>query len=126
VHGDFNTNNVLYDERLDRVHFIDVHRSGPGDYAQDIGVLLVSNLRTPIADGRLVRQLERLNGLIEEFAVGFGELVGDTHVRARLVLSQARSYLTSSRLVTDRAFARFIYLKGVRWLERALDLGAAA
>ena len=54
LHGDFNANNVVYDAEQDRVHFIDVHRSGQGDYLQDIGVLLVSNVRNPIEDGRVV------------------------------------------------------------------------
>jgi phosphate uptake regulator len=125
IHGDFNSNNILYDERHDEIHFIDVHRSGPGDYLQDIGVLLVSNLRNPIEDPRIVRELERLNGLIAEFAGEFARLIGDTHFETRLVLSQARSFLTSSRLVTDPAFARSIFLKGVRWLERAVGLAAA-
>src|SRR5262249_25835410 len=35
IHGDFNTNNIVYDPRQDALHFIDVHRSGPGDYALD-------------------------------------------------------------------------------------------
>ncbi len=55
IHGDFNTNNIIYAAPIDRVHFIDVHRSGSGDYAQDIGVFLVSNLRTP-APGRRTRR----------------------------------------------------------------------
>ena len=52
LHGDFNANNIVYDAETDRVHFIDVHRSGQGDYLQDIGVLLVSNVRNPIEDGQ--------------------------------------------------------------------------
>src|SRR5207247_1612558 len=64
IHGDFNTSNVVYDAGRDRVHFIDVHRSGQGDYVQDIGVLLVSNLRNPIEDPRIVAELRRLNRLI--------------------------------------------------------------
>jgi aminoglycoside phosphotransferase (APT) family kinase protein len=126
IHGDFNTNNILYNERRDEIHFIDVHRSGRGDYAQDIGVLLVSNLRNPIQDARIIRELERLNCLIADFTGEFARLIGDEHFETRLVLSQARSLLTSSRLVTDPAFARVIYLKGVRWLERAVALAAAA
>jgi hypothetical protein len=63
IHGDFNTNNIIYDARRDRVHFIDVHRSRPGDYAQDIGVFLVSNLRYPAGRAHR-RRFERLNGII--------------------------------------------------------------
>jgi len=126
LHGDLNTNNILYDERLDRVHFIDVHRSGLGDYLQDVGVLLVSNLRNPIDDPRIVGDLERLNGLVADFAAAFARLIGDEHFETRLLLSQARSLLTSSRLVLDPVFARRIYLQGVRELERAVVRAAAA
>src|SRR5437867_3844799 len=45
LHGDFNANNIVYDPEQDRVHFIDVHRSGHGDYLQDIGVLATSTPR---------------------------------------------------------------------------------
>jgi Ser/Thr protein kinase RdoA (MazF antagonist) len=68
IHGDFNTSNVMYDGRRDRVHFIDGDRSGTGDYAQDIGVFLVSNVRTPLQDAEVVGQLERINALVTAFA----------------------------------------------------------
>src|SRR5262245_56802291 len=61
IHGDFNTNNVVYDPRLDAVHFIDVHRSGPGDYLQDIGVFVVSSLRSPDQDPTVMTEHQRLN-----------------------------------------------------------------
>jgi phosphate uptake regulator len=125
IHGDFNTNNVIYDPHHDRVHFIDVHRSGPGDYAQDIGVLLVSNLRTPLEDARLGEDLERLNGMIRDFAGEFAALIGDAHFETRLTLAQARSFITSARLVTDADFARRLYLQGLRLLERAATAVAA-
>jgi aminoglycoside phosphotransferase (APT) family kinase protein len=124
LHGDFNTNNIVYDPAHDRVHYIDVHRSGLGDYVQDVGVLLVSNLRMPIQDPRLRADLVRLNGYIREFAAEFARLVGDTHFDARLTVAQARSFITSSRLVADTDFARAIFLQGVRLLEQAADRAA--
>ena len=124
LHGDFNTNNIVYDAARDRVHYIDVHRSGTGDYVQDIGVLLVSSLRTPIQDPRLRAELARVNGLIHRFAAEFARLIGDAHFDVRLRLSQARSFITSGRLVTDGAFARDIFLRGVRLLERAVERAA--
>lgn len=125
LHGDFNTNNIVLDAAAGRVHFIDVHRSGAGDCAQDIGVLLVSNLRHPIQDTRIRAELARLNRLIEGFAAEFARLVDDEHFDARLRLSMARSFITSGRLVTDPDFAREIYLKGVRLLERVAAVPAA-
>ena len=125
IHGDFNTNNVIYDPHRDRVHFIDVHRSGQGDYAQDIGVLLVSNLRTPLESARLTRDMERLNALIRDFAAEFAALVGDPHFATRLTLAQARSFITSARLVPDAEFARRLYLRGLQLLERTATAVAA-
>jgi phosphate uptake regulator len=125
LHGDFNTNNIVYDAAADHVHFIDVHRSGSGDYVQDIGVLLVSNLRQPIQDPRIQTELARLNRLVEGFAAEFARRIGDTHFGVRLMLSQARSFITSGRLVTDPDFARDIYLRGVRLLERTVANVAA-
>ena len=124
IHGDFNTNNVFYDEKTDRIHLIDVHRSGPGDYLQDIGVLLVSNVRNPLTEDRLYDEMRRLNQVIADFAAEFARMVGDEHFERRLVLSRARSLITSGRLVADSAFARSIFLQGVHWLERVT--GAAA
>jgi aminoglycoside phosphotransferase (APT) family kinase protein len=124
IHGDFNTNNVIYDAHLDRVRFIDVHRSGLGDYLQDVGVFLVSNLRNPLGDTGLIADLERINRLVVEFAEEFGRLVGDEHFQTRLLLSQARSLITSARVVTDTELARSLYLRGVRLLEKSV--GAVA
>jgi len=124
LHGDFNANNIVYDAETDRIHFIDVHRSGHGDYLQDIGVLLVSNVRNPIEDGRVAADLERLNELVRDFALEFARLIGDDHFETRLILSQARSFITSGRVVTDFEFARSIFLQGVRLLERATTLVA--
>src|SRR5262245_63183748 len=124
LHGDFNANNIVYDFDTDRVHFIDVHRSGQGDYLQDIGVLLVSNVRNPIEDGQIAADLTRLNELIREFALEFARRVDDNHFETRLTLSQARSFITSARVVADFEFARSIFLQGVRLLERATAIAA--
>jgi phosphate uptake regulator len=124
LHGDFNANNIVFDEEQDRVHFIDVHRSTHGDYLQDIGVLLVSNLRSPLADEGLAADLNRLNEQIRDFAAEFARLVGDDHFEARLTLSQARSLITSGRVVADFQFARDIFLQGVHLLERAAAIAA--
>ena len=125
LHGDLNTNNVVVDAQHDRVHFIDVHRSGPGDYLQDIGVLLVSSVRTPLPDVRLGAEVARLNRLIHGFAAEFGRLVSDEHFEVRLMLARARSFITSGRIVTDAELARDIYLQGVWLLERAAVAAAA-
>ena len=42
LHGDYNTNNILYDAENDCIHYIDLHRSADGDLAQDISVYMLS------------------------------------------------------------------------------------
>jgi phosphate uptake regulator len=124
LHGDFNTNNIVYAAAHDRMHFIDVHRSGHGDYLQDIGVLLVSNLRHPIQEPRVLAELKRLNHLVYDFAAEFARLVGDAHFETRLSLSIARSFITSGRLVTDPEFSRAIFLQGIHHLEQTAERAA--
>jgi phosphate uptake regulator len=124
IHGDLNTNNIVYEARHDRIHFIDVHRSGPGDYVQDIGVYMVSNIRTPLQDAGLLAAMAQLNALIHDFAGEFARLVGDEHFETRLTLARARSLITSARLFTDREFSRTLYLQGVRLLERTARVPA--
>jgi phosphate uptake regulator/aminoglycoside phosphotransferase (APT) family kinase protein len=118
IHGDFNTNNVILNPRTDALHFIDVHRSGRGDYLQDLGVLLVSLVRNPLGERRLNADMERLEALIIEFGAGFAAHIADTQFERRLMLSRARSFVTSARVVTEPDFARVLYLRGVRLLER--------
>ena len=124
IHGDFNTNNVIYDARGDRVRFIDVHRSGPGDYLQDVSVFVVSNLRTPIQAARIQGDVARVNDLVVEFAAEFARGIGDRHFGARLPLAQARSFITSARVVADAELARDLYLRGVRLLDQCAQAAA--
>jgi aminoglycoside phosphotransferase (APT) family kinase protein len=124
IHGDLNTNNVIYDREGDRIHFIDVHRSGPGDYVQDIATLLVSNVRVPLDHPGVRADLERLNEVITGFARSFASLIGDEHVGMRLTLARARSFITSARLVADIEFARRLYLQGVHLLEQVSGIAA--
>ncbi len=126
LHGDFNTNNVVLDPATERVHFIDVHRSGPGDYAQDVGVLLVSNLRHPIQDVRIRAELARLNRLIEGFASEFAP-AGERRALRRAPHAVRRRARCSRPAAWSRDpdFAREIYLHGVRLLERAAAVPAA-
>jgi hypothetical protein len=72
----------------------------------------------------MAADLSRINELVREFALEFARLVGDDHFETRLTLSQARSFITSGRVVADFEFARAIFLQGVRLLERAIALPA--
>ena len=93
-------------------------QAATGDYVQDVGVLLVSNVRTPIDDSVLESQMKRINGVIHAFAAEFAALVGDPHFATRLDLARARSFITSARLVTDVDFARRLFLQGIQLLDR--------
>ena len=102
---------------MDRVHFIDVHRSGLGDYLQDVGVFLVmSNLRHPIQDGRpRAPTWPASTAWSTGFAAEFARLVGDEHFQSRLlaVAGPLPHHLRPAGRPTRTSRAE-IYLHGVR------------
>jgi phosphate uptake regulator len=117
IHGDFNLNNVIWDSRDERIHYVDLNRSCQSDYVQDVSVFLASNFRLPIFD----RQLRaRINEVIQDFlgfAAGFAADHGDATFQARLALGLARSFFTSTRFEFNQKFAtqmfrRSMYLFG--------------
>lgn len=117
IHGDFNVDNVIYDDRQKEVRFIDLHRSRMGDYAQDISTFLVSNHRLQVFDP-VVRR--RINGIINafyDFVVRYAETAGDASFSARLALGVARSFATSARFVLDKAVAREMFMRSRYLLE---------
>lgn len=120
IHGDFNTNNVVYDHDAERVHFIDFYRSDEGDYVQDVSVFLMSNFRIPLF-GHAER--ERLNWTIRhfyDFALGFAAEHGDETFQARLALGLARSFYTSTRFELNQKFAKEMFLRSHFMLEKVL------
>jgi len=120
IHGDFNTNNVVYDHERQQVHFIDLYRSTEGDYVQDVAVFLISNFRVPLL-GRQER--DRLNWVIAQFldfACGFAEEIGDVTFHARLALGLARSLYTSTRFELNPKFSKEMYLRAHFLMEKTL------
>jgi phosphate uptake regulator len=120
IHGDFNTNNVVYDHERQQVHFIDLYRSTEGDYVQDVAVFLVSNFRVPLK-GRQER--DRLNWVIAqflEFAAAFAGEMGDTTFQARLALGLARSLYTSTRFELHPKFSKEMCLRAHFLMEKTL------
>ena len=105
IHGDFNTNNIVYSQDDQRIHYIDLHRSRTGDYVQDVAVLLVSNFRMPVFDAALRTRLNNVSqhfyGFFREFALEQGDITFDI----RLCLALARSFLTSTRFEVNKGFA---------------------
>ncbi len=70
--------------------------------------------------------MDKINRLVAEFAGDFARLVGDERFEVRLWLSQARSLITSARLVSDYDFAKGLFLRGVHLLERATQPAGVA
>lgn len=120
IHGDFNTNNVVYNHDRQRVHFIDLYRSDEGDYTQDVAVFLVSNFRVPLF-GRAER--DRLNTVIRlfhSFAMAFAAEQGDATFQARLAMGLARSLLTSTRFELNARFAKEMFMRSHFLMEKLL------
>lgn len=120
IHGDFNINNIIYDPSSGRVHFIDLYRSGEQDYMQDVSVFLVSNFRLPVFTPDTRENLNDVSVNFLEFARGFAREKGDTAFNARLALSLARSFITSTRFEYRNDFARTMLFRGVYLMEKLL------
>jgi phosphate transport system regulatory protein PhoU len=117
IHGDLNANNIFYLPDTGRIQFIDVHRSGYGDYLQDVTVFLISLVRHPFAASAPFAG--RVWQVVEQRVRAFSASIGDAAFSPRYRLGLARSYLTSARLLRDGGFARGLFLRGVRLLEEA-------
>ena len=117
-HGDFNLDNVIYDARQRRVHFIDVHRSSHMDYAQDVSVFLISSFRMPVFDRKLRQRLNRVIISFYEFASAFAEDNGDETFQARLGLGLVRSFVTSTRFELERILAENMIQRAAYLLRR--------
>lgn len=112
IHGDFNSNNIVYRPAERRIHYIDLHRSRDGDYLQDVSVLLVSIFRLPVTDQLLRARLNRTIAGFLDFSRNFARRSGDDTVEARLCLGLARSFVTSCRFEFKTRFARDMFQRG--------------
>ncbi|NVB42458.1 phosphotransferase [Pseudenhygromyxa sp. WMMC2535] len=124
IHGDFNTDNIIVNLGERRVHLIDLHRSRPFDYLQDVSVLIVSNFRLKIFDPGPRRRLDQVSREFFRYAKGFAAAHGDASFQARLALGLARSLLTSTRFEMDPEFSAAMALRARYLLERLLDFRA--
>lgn len=121
IHGDFNTDNVIVNLAQRRVHLIDLHRSRPFDYLQDISVFIVSNFRIKIFEAAPRRRLDAVSRELHGFAREFARAHADATFDARLALGLARSLLTSTRFEMDPEFSSVMQLRARYLLERLLD-----
>jgi phosphate uptake regulator len=118
IHGDFNTNNVVYSHGEQKIHFIDLHRSTYGDYVQDVAVFLVSNYRIPVFNPALRFRLNWLNASMYGFALDFARWREDWTFQARLALALSRSFYTSTRFELNPDFAQSMFLRAHYLLDR--------
>lgn len=110
-HGDFNIDNIIFNPETQKIHFIDLHRSGRSDYAQDISVCLISCFRLPVFDPN-VRDL--INHTIErlyDFAYKYSVEKNDKSFRYRLALGLVRSLTTSTRFELNKNFSKEMFLR---------------
>ena len=106
IHGDFNTNNIVYNHDEQKIHYIDLYRSREGDYVQDAAVFLISNFRMPVFDADVRTRLNRITMHFYDVFRSFALKKGDNTFEARLCLALARSFLTSTRFELNKPFAR--------------------
>lgn len=125
IHGDFNTDNVIYDANKGAVRFIDLHRSCMMDYVQDVSVFLVSHFRLQFLDAEARRRINGATLRFFEFAERAARRFGDASFHERLALGVARSFATSTRFVLDPRLARAMFLRSRYLLERIAEAHAA-
>ncbi|MDO6443393.1 MULTISPECIES: phosphotransferase family protein [unclassified Marinobacter] len=117
IHGDFNVDNLLYDELQDRIYFIDLHRASYSDYVQDISVLMVSIYRLPIMDSNARAEMMSLIKQLYQFARRFAKANEDRFFDVRLAIALARSFATSTRFIYDKGFAKKLAFRAAYLLE---------
>ena len=117
IHGDFNTNNIVYNGAEQRINYIDLYRSREADYVQDVSVLLVSHFRLPVFDPELRARLNAVScHLLKRFA-GLAVEYEDSTFAARMGLALARSFYTSTRFELNFEFARNMFLRSIFLME---------
>jgi len=120
-HGDFNTNNILYNFEKKRIQYIDLYRSRDADYVQDASVFLISNFRLPVGNRSMRHRLNRVTLLCQAFFQSFAEDHGDETFSVRMALAMARSFFTSTRFELNRDFAKDMFLNAHYLMERVVS-----
>ena len=118
IHGDFNINNILFNQKTHQINFVDCYRSDEADYIQDASVFLISNFRMPVFDSHL---RQRLNWVIQhfyQFFVEYAETIQDRTFELRMALALARSLYTSTRFELNTSFAKEMYKRANYLMEK--------
>ncbi|CCQ72147.1 aminoglycoside phosphotransferase family protein [Magnetospira sp. QH-2] len=122
IHGDFNIDNILFDQAEKDIRFIDLHRSCQMDYVQDISVFMVSNYRLQGLDEPLRLRIRGVVTDFYQFARTQAKRADDTFFEVRLALGLARSFATSTRFILDRQQAAGMFMRSHYLLERVANL----
>jgi aminoglycoside phosphotransferase len=117
IHGDFNSDNIIFDMDSSKIRFIDLHRSCYLDYVQDISVFMVSNYRLQVLDKPTRQKISYVASYMYEFASGYARKNNDKSFDLRLALGLARSFISSTRFILDRTLAKNMFYRGVYLLE---------
>jgi phosphate uptake regulator len=120
LHGDFNANNIVFDQSAPRMHYVDLHRTHRGDFLQDASVFLVSFFRMPIFETGLRQRINHMIASFFEHSRDFADDIGDEAWQARLALGLARSLMTSTRFELNYDFAREMFLRAHYLMEGLL------
>nr|WP_320191464.1 PhoU domain-containing protein [uncultured Desulfobacter sp.] len=120
IHGDFNANNIIYDEKKDTIHFIDVHRSTSADYIQDVAVYLISNFRLPVFEPPVRDQINMAIRNFYGFAKKFAQEHHDNTFDVRLAIALARSFYTSTRFQLNSEFVKEMVMRANFLLEKVI------
>jgi len=118
IHGDFNLDNIIFDDDTRQIRFIDLHRSCYMDYVQDIAVFMVSNYRLQVLDQTTRCRICAIATEFHDFAAEFAAKNADPTFELRLGLGLARSFISSTRFILDKTLAKNMFLRGVYILER--------
>ncbi|MCB5162349.1 ecdysteroid 22-kinase family protein [Marinomonas algarum] len=122
THGDFNVDNVIYDDAEKRVYFIDLHRAAYFDYVQDLSVLMVSIYRLQVLSGDTRTQMMDSAKAVYRFGQRFAKRQQDDRFELRLAAGLARSFATSTRFIFDKKLASRMHLRARYLLHRLSSL----
>lgn len=124
IHGDYNANNIIFNSEMDRINYIDLHRSQHKDYIQDASVFLISFFRIPVFENRLRKRLNMMIDHYDALFRKFAEQNQDHSFDIRMTLALARSFFTSSRFELNREFANDMSLRSNYLMERVSEFGS--
>jgi aminoglycoside phosphotransferase (APT) family kinase protein len=120
IHGDFNTDNIIFNTADDRLYFIDLNRSRELDYIQDITVFAVSNFRIPSFSQTIRERLFQVIATFLDFARDYARRQDDHTFEVRMALGLCRSFITSTRFEVKEDFSKEMFLRASYLLDKVV------